>query len=210
MHTLEFSINNQILTWTNTCREPVENSRGYVFARFTWDSEWDGMAKTVVFRLGANKPVMLPLDGNTVEVPPECLVRGQLAVGLIGLDTGGEVRLVTRQMLRGVPMRPSGPVSGEPPDEITLEAWEKVLGSIGDLNELTTLDKSTLVAAINEAARSGGGDGTSFTIDETLKMVNGKLGVNTTDNVAQDNTLPITSAAVAATVGNIEVILQTI
>lgn len=46
--------------------------------------------------------------------------------------------------------------------------------------------------------------------DETLSYVDGRLSVNTADAVEQDNTLPITSAAVHTTVGNIEVLLQTI
>ena len=38
----------------------------------------------------------------------------------------------------------------------------------------------------------------------------GTLYVNTTNQMEQDNTLPMTSAGVYATVGNIEVLLQTI
>lgn len=61
-----------------------------------------------------------------------------------------------------------------------------------------------------ELAGSGGGGGVSFTTDNTLKLVNGVLGVNTADTAEEGNTLPITSAAVASTVGNIEAILKTI
>lgn len=46
--------------------------------------------------------------------------------------------------------------------------------------------------------------------DETLIIKDGVLSVNTTDQMEQDNTLPITSAGVYATVGNIEVLLKTI
>ena len=46
--------------------------------------------------------------------------------------------------------------------------------------------------------------------DETLIMKNGILSVNTTDLMEKDNTLPITSAGVFATVGNIEALLNTI
>lgn len=54
-------------------------------------------------------------------------------------------------------------------------------------------------------------DGAFFgEIDETLTLKDGVLSVNTTNEVAEDNTLPITSAAVAVTVGNIEVLLETI
>ena len=46
--------------------------------------------------------------------------------------------------------------------------------------------------------------------DETLIMKDGILSVNTTDLMEKDNTLPITSAGVFATVGNIEALLKTI
>ncbi len=47
--------------------------------------------------------------------------------------------------------------------------------------------------------------------DETLKLTEeGVLSVNTANDVMQNNTLPITSAAVYTTVGNIEVLLSTI
>ena len=48
-------------------------------------------------------------------------------------------------------------------------------------------------------------------IDETLKLnEKGALGVNTATDIEQDNTLPITAAAVHTAVGNIEVLLSTI
>lgn len=173
MHTLIFNISDQVLAWVNPCRVPVEQTRGYLFAQFAWDDEWDEMSRTAVFRANALPPVMIPLgDGDTVQVPPECLVRGQLAVGLIGLDQGGSVRLVTRQMQRGIPLAPSSPVDGDPPEDITLEAWEQVLGSIGNLADLQTNAKTNLVAAINEAASSGGGGGglSASVIDEALML----------------------------------------
>lgn len=53
--------------------------------------------------------------------------------------------------------------------------------------------------------------GASFDIDnETLILVDGILRVNTINAVEQDNTRPITSAAVFTTVGNISAILDTI
>lgn len=50
-----------------------------------------------------------------------------------------------------------------------------------------------------------------LTTDKTLTLTeNGLLSVNTTDNMEKDNTLPITSAGVFVTVGNIEALLKTI
>ena len=47
-------------------------------------------------------------------------------------------------------------------------------------------------------------------VDGTLKVTEGILGVNTANVVEQDNTLPVTSAAVHVTVGNINALLETI
>ena len=60
-------------------------------------------------------------------------------------------------------------------------------------------------------SRSGGGGGVSFTPGNALELTeDGVLNVKTAPSPEPDNTLPITSAGVAATVGNIEVILKTI
>ena len=54
------------------------------------------------------------------------------------------------------------------------------------------------------------GKGVDFETDETLILRDGVLCVNTTNDMEKDNTLPITSAGVYATVGNIEALLKTI
>ena len=56
----------------------------------------------------------------------------------------------------------------------------------------------------------GGSGGVDFITDETLHLTNGVLGVNTAKSVEEDNTLPVTSAAVYTTVGNINALLETI
>jgi hypothetical protein len=62
---------------------------------------------------------------------------------------------------------------------------------------------------LEEISAEGSG-GIDFTTDDTLSLNNGVLSVNTTSEMESDNTLPITSAGVYATVGNIEVLLKTI
>lgn len=59
----------------------------------------------------------------------------------------------------------------------------------------------------NVTISAGGAD---FETDKTLTLKGGVLSVNTAEAVEQDNTLPITSAAVYQTVGNIENLLKTI
>lgn len=87
--------------------------------------------------------------------------------------------------------------------------------------EVITIQKA-VQNALQEAKESGdfkgekgdkgdrGNDGTTFVPDETLTLQNGILSVNTAKEPDPNNTLPITSAAVASTVGNIEILLKTI
>ena len=55
-----------------------------------------------------------------------------------------------------------------------------------------------------------GGGGMGYEIGNGLKVTGNTLEVDTAEEVERDNTLPITSAAVYTTVGNIEVLLGTI
>ena len=66
------------------------------------------------------------------------------------------------------------------------------------------------ISAITGLADALKNAGTKFTTDETLTLKDGVLKVNTATSAEGDNTLPITSAAVAETVGNIEILLKTI
>lgn len=73
-----------------------------------------------------------------------------------------------------------------------------------------TVGASTGETGSGGTSSSGGSGGTSFTTDETLSLKNGVLSVNRATAVEQDNTLPITSAAVYTEVGNINALLSTI
>lgn len=77
----------------------------------------------------------------------------------------------------------------------------------GDISEDDNYD---ILIKLIEDVRELQKNNISFVTDETLTLKDGVLSVNTTNSVANDNTLPITSAAVAVTVGNIEVLLNTI
>lgn len=58
----------------------------------------------------------------------------------------------------------------------------------------------------------GGGGGTviEYEAGDNIAIIGRQINVLTADDVDPDNTRPITSAAVAASVGNIEVLLKTI
>ena len=81
-------------------------------------------------------------------------------------------------------------------------------GVVVSETEPTDPDVMVWVNPSGEAEIPGGG--ISFTPGPTLTLKDGVLDVNTADAVEQDNTLPITSAAVHTTVGNIELLLSRI
>ena len=88
-----------------------------------------------------------------------------------------------------------------------------VLPSYDDNADISVLNSN--FQKVDDAFSSGGGSGEGgggvyFETDETLKLEDGILSVNTVDVVEEDNTLPITSAAVYAEVGNINALLATI
>lgn len=216
MQILNFSCKNQILTAECPGRLVVAESRKHVYAQFELDSEWNGLSVTAIFTNDfGSKSYARPLTTGPVEIPPEALVEGRLRVSLEGLGKGGEYRLPTAYMDKPLAVHRAGALIGLTVEEATPELWEQVLAIIGPLSDLDTFDKSSLVAAINEVYRTGGGGtgggGLPFELDgKTLVVENGVLRVNTANKAEQDNTLPITSAAVHTTVGNIELLLSRI
>lgn len=187
----------------------VADSINYITARFAFDKDWDGRSITAFF-VQKNTVITALVQNNEITAEQGInLTAGIWELKLTGVKgnsriTAGPARIT---------VLPFGTIDGDLPD-ISLTQYEQLLGMIGNLEDLTTEAKENLVAAINEAATtdSGGGNGGdfSFELDETLFLRNGVLGVNTAHEPDPDNTLPITSAAVAQTVGNINAILKTI
>lgn len=185
-----------------------------VTVEFVFSPDWDGLTKTAVFTNGKTTVDVLAAnwDGDTVPVPYEVLaVPGRHArVGVYGADESGVVLPTVWVSLGKVQpgADPSGDVSADP----ALPVWAQLQKQIGDLDDLKTYNKGNLVAAINEARNSGGGTGGGYNIGDGLKMDpdTNTLSVDTADKVEQDNTKPVTSAAVYTEVGNINALLATI
>lgn len=79
----------------------------------------------------------------------------------------------------------SGQEPGEPPEDPARAWFDAIKRQIGDLNKLTTKAKENLVAAINEAARTGSGGG-------TVEMrVDGGYIQYSTDGVTWENLIAV-------------------
>lgn len=130
---------------------------------FSFDSTWDGLRKTAVFTDGNTQRDVL-LTENRCVIPWEVLTQAgaKLCVGVYGADAGGEVVVPTIYANVGE-IRPGADPSGDESTDPTLPVWAQICSEIGELRDLATAEKNNLVAAINEAAQSGGsgGSGTS-------------------------------------------------
>lgn len=196
------------------------------------DPMWAGLTKNVVF--DGSETVSILNAGEVVQFPPEVAgaVNQNVRVGVCGTNAEGTVIIPTIWADLGS-VRPSAYGSFPPPAEKHLPVWVQLQSMIGDPTNLNTVDKSNLVAAVNEVlGKVGTGGavsdeqiaqavadylaenpvdvGVQFETDGSLILEKGVLSVNTTDRMEQDNTLPITSAGVFTTVGNIEALLATI
>lgn len=121
---------------------------------FDFSAEWDGLVKTAVFE-GSGVTKDVTLSGDTAVIPHECLTApgGMLRVGVFGTDGTTQTPTVYTdigQIEQGAD--PSGDTSADP----TLPIWAQLQAMMGSLENLTTTARDNLVAAINEAAKSGG------------------------------------------------------
>lgn len=185
-----------------------------VTVEFVFSDDWSGLTKTAVFSAGRTTVDVLESawDDNKVVVPHEILAdAGPIArVGVYGANADGLI-LPTVWVTLGKVM-PAAEPSGDPGADPTLPIWAQLQNQIGDLDDLKTYNKDTLVAAINEARNSGGGSGGGYNIGSGLKLdaKTNTLSVDTAEIVEKDNTKPVTSAAVYTEVGNINALLATI
>lgn len=147
-------------------------------------------------------------DDGTAIIPDELLQDWHpLTAYAYVTDDTGAYTMVQQDFAVHKRAKPAG-YTYTPTDQMTLQTIQR---QIGDLADLTTEAKDTLVAAINEAARTGGG-GTKYRIGNGLKLdtKTNTLAVDTADAIERDNTKPITSAGVYLEIGNINALLATI
>ena len=185
----------------------------YLTAKVVCETEdWTGREIKAMFGQGCTV-YEVPVTGGEITAKQQLnLTAGDWRVWLVGNSArDGEVipRITTN--VTHISVAPTGGTEGSLFPTIPPTVEERLRADMGNLADLTTEDKSSLVAAINEVRQTGGG-GTAYTIGHGLKLdaKTNTLSVDTADKMEQDNTLPITSAAVYVEVGNINALLKTI
>lgn len=187
------------------------------------DPAWDNLQKTVVFNGNTVKDVINP--GMVIPVPPEVMSSPARAlyVGVFGTNSDKNVAIPTLWANLGeihTAADPSGDETTNPSIPVYAQLLELKTGPQGPQGNQGIPGKTPVkgvdyftdddIAEIVREVRESYSGEVDVKTDETLIMKDGVLSVNTTDLMEKDNTLPITSAGVFATVGNIEALLKTI
>ena len=189
-------------------REPVTSGSVNVYtARFEFSPDWKGLTRTAVF-IGSGRTVQVLLDeSGECTIPWEALTMPgrYLTAGVYG--SAAETALPTikanlGQILEGVT---SG---GAEPAPATPDIWEQGLARKGDGLAYTEDGALGLYSGgklLSSVYAQGG-----YRFGHGLKQTDDLVSVNMSGDGNQDKTLPISAAAVEATVGNIEILLNTI
>nr|DAH68929.1 MAG TPA: hypothetical protein [Caudoviricetes sp.] len=135
------------------------NSVQYLTAQIICETEdWTGREIKAMFGQGCTVHEVSVTDGEITAKQQLNLTAGDWRVWLVGNSArDGEVipRITTN--IAHISVAPTGGTEGNPFPTIPPTAEEQLRADMGNLADLTTEDKSSLVAAINEAAESGGG-----------------------------------------------------
>lgn len=130
----------------------------YLTAKVVCETEdWTGREIKAMFGQGCTV-YEVPVTGGEITAKQQLnLTAGDWHVWLVGNSArDGEVipRITTN--IAHISVAPTGGTEGNPFPTIPPTAEEQLRADMGNLSDLTTEDKSSLVAAINEAAASGG------------------------------------------------------
>lgn len=130
----------------------------YLTAKVVCETEdWTGREIKAMFGQGCTVHEITVTDGEITAKQQLNLTAGDWCVWLVGNSArDGEVipRITTN--VAHISVAPTGGTEGNPFPTIPPTAEEQLRADMGNLSDLTTEDKSSLVAAINEAAASGG------------------------------------------------------
>ena len=185
MRVLEFIVTGQDLRKSPECdfSEIVAGSVGYLKATFKFSDEWDGCVKTVSFWF-CDEEYQVNLDESSECVIPSAVLIGEkFSVSVTGERIGYTItsdKTKVRQTLVKKSDCGGDSSSGSP----------------------NPSDPSAPTEPSNPS--------TSYEIGHGLKVKNNKLMVDSVSDFNGDNTLPATASLIQSTVGNIELLLNTI
>lgn len=150
----------------------------------------EGTVQLAVRRPGDKEPypAVCETDGDDVMWTVSAADTGQAGIGecelsyIVG-DTVAKSQTWATMILKSL----TGDGTTEPPEEPAKAWFAAVQEQIGDLSKLTTKAKDNLVAAINEAARTGSGGAGSI----SMRVANGYIQYSTDDGESWENLIAV-------------------
>lgn len=142
--------------------------------KLEFSSDWEGLVKTLVFSAGdVSRDVVV--TGETAVIPAEVLQTPQrvLYAGVWGASEDGTVVIPTIRARGPLILQGTEP-SEDPGTDPELAIWAQIRVAVGELTELKTQEKGSLVSAVNELAERMQD---YCTAQEAEAMIDGKLGV---------------------------------
>ena len=164
---IQIVVRNQSVWCVKSQDEHITTGLTGKVVSFDFGPDWDGYVKTAIFEgSGESIPRLLTEDRTTI--PAGCLteIGSILRVGVYGTDGKMQtptIYTVIDQIEDGADAYPTSEEDPAPP------IWAQLQAMIGDLSKLTTEAKGNLVAAINEAAKTGGSSSGGGSISMQVK-----------------------------------------
>lgn len=175
----------------------VSDSVNVYPVQFKFSTDWRGLTRTACFRTVYNRKVeqkfeILLDETNICNIPWELLVNHgrELEVGVYGTN-GDDLILNTIWFPLGTIYEGAKNVDPSTPNEPTPDVYQQILSNIGNMEELETDNKDSLVDAINEVYNKvGSGVGPDGPLPSSfVTSFNGRTG----DVVSEDGDYSIDS-----------------
>nr|DAP40670.1 MAG TPA: Paired amphipathic helix protein [Caudoviricetes sp.] len=214
--TIHITVRDRVPTIT-AGEEVISHNSDYV-AEFEFDEEWQDKVKTVYFVCEDGSYQAVVMSGNSCGVP---MLDGEHRRIFVGVQAGAAEKPSILKTTRPCCLKVKDSIAdylGQPIPDPTPDVYQQIMALLEDIkqgevspediqkavdNYLTENPISVDIATTEKAGIVTVGKNLSITKD-------GVLSVDTTDDVTQDNTKPITSAGVNLVVGNINALLAII
>ena len=172
MDCLKIEVKGNIIKITDRPRKVTSGTVG-LKAQFSFDSKWDGLSKTAIFRACTEKRILTCIDSE-VTVPWEVLKKPGvwLSVGVYGTNAEGTIVIPTI-WANAFLIVEGTTTDGDPSTEHTPGVWEQMSAKIEELKE-----------AVENGGGSTGGGGTGedgFSPIATVKETTSGAVIKITD-----------------------------
>lgn len=120
---LDFSVKEQTLTLESVDKKVVASSKNYLFCRFNFCDNWQGITKTAVFVSASGEVFNVILENDVCSVPHEVIKHPLFTVSVFGGD-----RITANKVV--IQVSKSGYIEGETPQPPTPDVYNQLINSI--------------------------------------------------------------------------------